>query len=51
MSLRTIIAALYLSFAASLVQAETPWAFQPLPAQPPIPADNPQTDAKIELGK
>jgi cytochrome c peroxidase len=26
-------------------------AFQPLPASPPIPADNPQTPAKIELGK
>jgi len=25
--------------------------FQPLPANPPIPADNPQTAAKIELGK
>ncbi|WP_230971469.1 cytochrome-c peroxidase [Nitrogeniibacter aestuarii] len=26
-------------------------AWQALPAQPPIPADNPQTPAKIELGK
>ena len=25
--------------------------FRPLPASPPIPADNPQTQAKIELGK
>ncbi len=25
--------------------------FEPLPLQPPIPADNPQTAAKIELGK
>ncbi len=25
--------------------------FQPLPAQPPIPSDNPQTPAKIALGK
>ena len=25
--------------------------FQPLPAQPPIPADNPMSPAKIELGK
>ncbi|RMF17295.1 MAG: cytochrome-c peroxidase [Candidatus Dadabacteria bacterium] len=26
-------------------------AFEPLPDQPPIPKDNPQTTAKIELGK
>lgn len=26
-------------------------AFEPLPAKPPIPKDNPQTPAKIELGK
>ena len=25
--------------------------FQPLPAKPPIPSDNPQTSAKVELGK
>lgn len=31
------------------VQAIEP--FQPLPAQPPIPKDNPQTPEKIELGK
>lgn len=27
------------------------WAMKPLPAKPPIPADNPMTPAKIELGK
>ncbi len=51
MRLSLIISALIFSMTASLAQAEIPWTFQPLPAQPPIPADNPQTDAKIELGK
>ncbi len=51
MRLRTIVSALFFSLAAGSALAEIPWTFQPLPAQPPIPADNPQTDAKIELGK
>ena len=51
MRLRQIISLLIFSFTMPLAQAEIPWAFQPLPAQPPIPADNPQIDAKIELGK
>jgi len=51
MKLRQLFAALVFGFTASLAQAEIPWTFQPLPAEPPIPADNPQTDAKITLGK
>lgn len=35
--------------AAAPLAASSPFA--PLPAQPPIPKDNPQTPAKIELGK
>jgi len=51
MRFRQIISLLIFSFTATLAQAEIPWAFQPLPEQPPIPEDNPQSDAKIELGK
>lgn len=35
-----------MSFAAQAIEP-----FQPLPAQPPIPKDNPQSPEKIELGK
>lgn len=51
MRISLIISTLIVSFTATLAQAEIPWTFQPLPEHPPIPADNPQTDAKIELGK
>lgn len=42
--------------AAGLAQAADPYAkfkeyYKPLPAIAPIPADNPQTEAKVELGK
>ncbi|MBS1958210.1 MAG: cytochrome-c peroxidase [Bdellovibrionales bacterium] len=37
--------------ATFLIQAAQALPFDPLPAKPPIPADNPQTPAKIELGK
>ena len=41
---------------AGLAQAADPYAkfkeyYKPLPAIAPIPADNPQTEAKVELGK
>ena len=36
-------------FGISLTVQSADW--QPLPSSPPIPADNPQTDAKILLGK
>ncbi|MDH5229485.1 MAG: cytochrome-c peroxidase [Gammaproteobacteria bacterium] len=40
------------SFAlTSIAMSFTAQAFEPLPANPPIPADNPMTAAKIELGK
>jgi len=51
MRLKMIISVLLFLIAVGSAQAEIPWTFQPLPAQPPIPTDNPQTDAKIELGK
>jgi cytochrome c peroxidase len=53
MRLLQIFSGLVFIFATTLAQAkmDIPWTFQPLPAKPPIPADNPQTNAKIELGK
>ena len=51
MKLTKIVSGLVLTFATYVAQAEIPWTFQPLPDQPPIPENNPQTDAKIELGK
>ena len=33
------------------VSSRSASAWEPLPAQPPIPADNPMTEAKIELGR
>lgn len=36
---------------AVFVLSGTAMAFEPLPAKPPIPADNPMTAEKIELGK
>ncbi|MDH5256828.1 MAG: cytochrome-c peroxidase [Gammaproteobacteria bacterium] len=41
--------ALLTSIAASLSMSVS--AFEPLPATPPVPADNPMTAGKIELGK
>jgi len=43
------LTALALLFAMSGAQAFEP--FQPLPATPPIPAGNPQTEAKVALGR
>ena len=40
-----------LTLVAATCYAEPFKPFQPLPAQPPIPADNPQSPQKIELGK
>lgn len=48
MSMKHYIAALLLIFAAAARAFEP---FQPLPATPPIPADNPQTEAKVALGR
>lgn len=42
---------LVLSLASMFAQAAIPWTFQPLPDQPPIPEDNPQSEAKIGLGR
>jgi len=44
----SLLLCITLGGAASLASAET---WQALPKQPPVPADNPQTPAKIELGK
>ncbi len=41
-----ILLLMWLPFAANAFDI-----LQPLPAQPPIPADNPQSQAKVELGK
>lgn len=43
------IAATLLLLSATALAAKPP--FEPLPLQPPIPQDNPQTQAKIALGK
>lgn len=51
MKLTQFVFGLILSVATMSAQAAIPWTFQPLPDQPPIPEDNPQTQAKIELGK
>ena len=54
MKLRNIITALSLGLIASMAQAGIDYTmipFKPLPPQPPIPQENPQTDAKIALGK
>ncbi len=37
--------------AAWLIASPLALAFEPLPEQPPIPADNPMSAAKVELGK
>src|SRR3569833_2966278 len=43
---------LYISATALLITASlSAQAFEPLPAKPPVPADNPMSKAKIELGK
>ncbi len=47
--LLTIVASSLMLFSTAAHAAFEP--FQPLPAMPPIPSDNPQTSAKIELGK
>lgn len=44
------MARLLLTFCISIL-ANSAFAFETLPAKPPIPADNPMTAAKIELGK
>src|SRR3569623_1610976 len=43
---------LYISATALLITASlSAQAFEPLPTKPPVPADNPMSKAKIELGK
>ena len=51
MQLSRIVTAMALFMLTWTAQADIPWTFQPLPAQPPIPADNPQSPDKIALGK
>lgn len=51
MQVSQLVSALVLLMMMSVAQAAIPWTFQPLPAQPPIPDENPQSPAKIALGK
>ena len=54
MKLKYIFSVLICFSMASVSQADIDYnmiPFKPLPSQPPIPQDNPQTDAKISLGK
>lgn len=52
MKLKVIAAAgVFLFSSGTLQAADLSAVFKPLPAQPPIPANNPQTAEKIELGK
>jgi len=53
MTFTRIFSGLLFSLTVFTAQADMdiPWTFKPLPDQPPIPADNPQTKAKIQLGK
>lgn len=38
-------------FISSACLGSIAWAYEPLPAQPAVPADNPMSAAKVELGK
>ena len=54
MKLKHIFSALVISMLVTAVHADIDYTmipFKPLPAQPPIPQTNPQTEAKIALGK
>ena len=48
---RHVVGLVFISLISSIGTLAWAGPFEPLPAKPPVPADNPMTPAKIKLGK